>query len=367
VTKEAFDYAFYPSDLYYADVAKADGSFDDWNGAKDGFHAGYFGEVRGEKNKDDPMNFDSVSYVPELAVGRWPVSTPEQAKVIADKTMAYEGALEKGEIKPTAALLVAGGWVDVRSTMDSVAGKFAPAWNVEKRYYSDQSTPVTPPPDEVHIVGLLNGGASVVLHAGHGSDDTWAGCFGVGSIAKLSNSAHPAAVMMSAGCSTARFATLPPYEAYTDVHGVEHKGTNNGEVFTEPPPPPACYAKGKYNMTGLGKRLLRDGPTGAVCYIGCNTGSQPCAMTLEAAFAEEVGNGKWVATATLREGGSEGGGRKHGPRVGDCWAAAVAAYYDREHLATLKPDPGWYPASIFFQGMKFMLFGDPTVELPTGR
>jgi len=46
---------------------------------------------------------------------------------------------------------------------------------------------------------------------------------------------------------TARFATLPPYEAYVDVEGVEHAGTNNGEVFHEPPPPPACYQKGKYN------------------------------------------------------------------------------------------------------------------------
>src|SRR5436190_16258316 len=49
VTPAAFDYAFYASDLYYADLAKKDGSFEDWNGMKEGFHAGYFGEVRGEK------------------------------------------------------------------------------------------------------------------------------------------------------------------------------------------------------------------------------------------------------------------------------------------------------------------------------
>ena len=54
VTPAAFDYAFYPSDLYYADLAKADGAFEDWNARKEGFHAGYFGEVRGEKNKDGP-------------------------------------------------------------------------------------------------------------------------------------------------------------------------------------------------------------------------------------------------------------------------------------------------------------------------
>ena len=37
VEPPAFDYAFYPCDLYYADVAKDDGSFDDWNANKEGF------------------------------------------------------------------------------------------------------------------------------------------------------------------------------------------------------------------------------------------------------------------------------------------------------------------------------------------
>ena len=75
VTPAAYDYAFYPSDLYYADLAKRDGTFDDWNAQKESFHAGYFGEVRGEKNKSDPINYDGIDYLPEIGVGRWPVST----------------------------------------------------------------------------------------------------------------------------------------------------------------------------------------------------------------------------------------------------------------------------------------------------
>ena len=39
VTAAAFDYAFYPSDLYYGDLAKDDGSFDNWNAQHRGFHA----------------------------------------------------------------------------------------------------------------------------------------------------------------------------------------------------------------------------------------------------------------------------------------------------------------------------------------
>ena len=71
ITPAAFDYAFYPSDLYYADLAKPDSTFEDWNAVRDGFHTGYYGEVRGEKNKQDPINFDRVDYRPEIAVGRW--------------------------------------------------------------------------------------------------------------------------------------------------------------------------------------------------------------------------------------------------------------------------------------------------------
>ena len=93
----AFDYAFYPSDLYYADVARRDGSFDDWNARKDGFHARYFGEVRGEKNKTDPINFDRIDYRAELAVGRWPVDSDAEVELVAEKTMAEDRAVLAGE------------------------------------------------------------------------------------------------------------------------------------------------------------------------------------------------------------------------------------------------------------------------------
>jgi hypothetical protein len=51
-------------------------------------------------------------------------------------------------------------------------------------------------------------------------------------------------------------------------------------------------------------------------------------------------------------------------RLGDCWSHAIDHYYKAEHLATLKPNNDWYPPSIFFQGMKYMVFGDPTLRLP---
>ncbi len=344
VTPAAFDYAFYPSDLYYADLARRDGSFDDWNARKDGFHAHYFGEVRGEKNKADPINYDAIDYRPEIAVGRWPVSDPAHVQLVAEKTIAYEtqSLSGKGVGRRRAALFAVAGWVDGRGKMDGFAAELPRGWSAEKRYYGPPKR--TPPPDEHQIVSLLNEGVGLAMHIGHGSDDSWSDCFSVASLKRVKNANH-LPVMISAGCSTARFATLPPYEAYVDVHGTAHKGSNAGEVFKSPPPPPAVYQTGACNGTGLGEQLLRRGHDGAVAYIGCNTGGQPCGITLLDGFVRGL--------AASKE-----------PRLGDCWSHAVDYYYEAEHLAKLRPNDDWYPPSIFFQGMKYMLFGDPSLRMP---
>src|ERR1022692_1767933 len=141
VTPAAFDYAFYPSDLYYSDLAKQDGSFDDWNAQKDGFHAQYFGEVRGEKNKKDPINFDQIDYRPDVAVGRWPVSTPEEVRVLAAKSMAYEKSILAGTHPGMrkAALFHVGGWVDARSRLNGLAKNLPAGWKAERFFYSDKN------------------------------------------------------------------------------------------------------------------------------------------------------------------------------------------------------------------------------------
>ena len=238
-----------------------------------------------------------------------------------------------------------GGWVDSRGAMDRIASSMPTTWRIEKRYDSPRGEPTEfQPPTEKEVFELLNSGVDLLLHAGHGSDTSWERCFFMERLNEVQN-AKRLPVMISAGCSTARFATLAPYEAYVDIHGVEHKGSDAGEVFAEPPPPPAPYQSGRFSPPGLGKQLVVGSENGAVAYFGCNTGSQPCGLTLTAGFAQA-----WSES--------------HDSRLGDCWAEAVTFYYDKERLATLKPTPDWYPASIFFQGMKFMLYGDPALQLP---
>jgi hypothetical protein len=347
VTPDAFDYAFYPSDLYYADLAKSDGTFESWNARKDGFHAGYFGEVRGEKNKKDPINYDQVNYRPAVAVGRWPVSTADEVRIVAEKSIQYEDAVTKGTHPGMGkvAFFHPDGWVDARNQLRQIADALPLTWHSQRFFHGEASADGTADaaPNESNLLAALNNGTALVIHAGHGSEHTWEGCFPAPALGRVHNRDR-LPVMISAGCSTAYFAPLAPYDGYVDIAGKERAGTYAGEVFTSPPPPPSPYQSGKYNPTGLGEQLLKRGPDGAVVYIGCCTGSQPCALTLV-------------------EGFTRGLQRSPHPRVGDCWADAIRYYYQAEHLADLKPNDDWYAPSIFFQGMKFMLFGDPTLPM----
>lgn len=336
-TPEAFDYAFYASDLYYADLAKDDGGFEDWNARKDGFHARYFGEVRGEHFKEPPINFDAISYVPEIGVGRWPVSTEDDLRAVIAKTLEWERTRRAGP--PKALMLHPDGWVDMRERLSAQSGNLGKAgWAVEQQFYGGEAKQPTP----ATTVASILGGKELILHAGHGNSDVWDGCLGPRERDALVAAAP--AIFFSVGCGTAHFATEPPYGAYLDADGILHRGTVDGEVFTSEPPAPAALQPGRLNSTGLGERLLRLPRSGAVAYIGCNTGAQPCAMTLLDGFLQSV------STA--------------GPTVGSAWKDALAYYWQAEKLDELTPTEDWYPPSIFFQGMKFMLFGDPAVSIP---
>jgi hypothetical protein len=347
ITPEAFDYAFYPSDLYYADLARPDGSFDDWNARKDGFHSLYFGEVRGHKNKSGPINFDKVTYHPKIAVGRWPVNTVAEVKLVAGKTMAYEnGVLARN--KPgmkRAALIVPPpmGLEDGRPMMDGIAAKLPSGWTAEKRYFRDNNPKYkTPEPTTDQLRDLLNGGLGLMMHFGHGAETFWWGCLDLPWLSKVSN-ADRLPIMISGGCDTAFCATLAPYFEYVDYKGVTHKGTSNGEVFKAPPPAPAIYQK-RPDVTSIGVHVIRGGPGGAVAYIGCNTGAQ--------------------TSYTLLEGFGDGLSKAANRRLGDCWIHAVVYYYDKQNLATIVPDKSWYPPCVFYQAMKFMVFGDPSLLIP---
>jgi hypothetical protein len=126
-----------------------------------------------------------------------------------------------------------------------------------------------------------------------------------------------------------------------DVLGIEHPGTNAGEVFATWPPPPSPLQPAPHDATSLGEESVR-GPGPVAAYFGCTTGAQPCAVTLMEELAADLPRAE---------------------RLGDLWLCAVRRYHERERLAEIVPTEDWYPASVFFQAMKFVLLGDPALRL----
>jgi choice-of-anchor C domain-containing protein len=190
---------------------------------------------------------------------------------------------------------------------------------------------------------VLNGGVGMIIHYGHGSETTWAGCLDLARLGEIRNASLPP-VMFSAGCTTARYAPLPPGSPYRDVTGLLHAGTDAGEKLTGPAPPPGNYQRGVAYPPALGVEFVRSGPNGAVAYIGCAVGSQGYSEDLMDGFVENY--------LTHAE-----------PRLGDVWTAAISYYYQAWSLKYVKTN-GWSSVAMFSQGMSFHLFGDPSMRLP---
>jgi hypothetical protein len=80
---------YFPSDLYYADLYDAEGSFDSWDYDGDG----YFGEhVVSSHCSEDPysVNVDRADLHPDVAVGRVPASTVGELEGYVAKIIKYE-------------------------------------------------------------------------------------------------------------------------------------------------------------------------------------------------------------------------------------------------------------------------------------
>jgi len=79
------------SDLYYADIYKEGGEFDDWDSNHDGIFAAW--------NKPGVDNDTLPDLYPDVAVGRLACTSVEEAKTVVDKIINYENGCEDSWFK----------------------------------------------------------------------------------------------------------------------------------------------------------------------------------------------------------------------------------------------------------------------------
>ena len=329
--------AFYPADLYYADLYKADGSFDDW----DANGNGYFGEIGGEI-RPGLLNIDQVDLNPDIAVGRAPVSTLEEAKTYARKILGYESLAGPSWTNTVLAISSGGYQADDCREQEKMLEVLPADWEITRMYSDGNPCRDTGPLTADAIVDTLNRGVGLVSFLGHGNMDLWADAVSIKDFLRVENF-EMLPVIFSGGCGTAAFTAYPPGGPYTDVDGVHHDGGEFGEAFAGTPPPPAPLQAAD-NPDGIMEYLLTQTDNGAVVYVGAVTGAQfPAMFDVNRFFFEGV--------------------VRAGPRVGDAWNYAVRQYY-AAHVFNREYDRAdWYILADFHQMWKFMLFGDPSLRI----
>jgi hypothetical protein len=343
------NWGFFSTDIYYANLFKADGSFDDWDGNKNG----YFGELQGEVYTG-PINMDNVDLDPEMCVGRIPVSTKEEVSNYVGKVIHYESTASSGDWINNVLLIATTDFVqEAPLFMDELAKNFLKDKQVFKLYgeipeeiasklkADNINIEKTAPINTENVVNYINSGVSFICHFGHGTSDSWYEILSIKDFNELDNfDALP--IVFTGGCSTADFECHPPYDTYIDINGNWHNGEAAGEVFQDIPPQPACLQP-KSNHEGMGEVSTVYNTNGFIGYIGCNTGAQPFSWQLNYLFFKSLIMGK--------------------DTLGEMWNYAIKEYYIQTEVPTETYQPDWTAVANFHQPWKFFLFGDPSLRI----
>ncbi|MCL1790394.1 MAG: C25 family cysteine peptidase [Peptococcaceae bacterium] len=340
--EDACNTAFCPTDLYYAALYKENGDFDNW----DWNNNGYYGELYGETHAGE-INIDKVSLTPVVAVGRVPASTLEGVNRFVQKVIRYEIRARNSAWPKRALLMATHDWrVDAYTIIDRVQKDSLPDYDCIMLATSGAGAGCgyIGSLNAAKITETFNKGIGLVGYVGHGDTGALAipnSWWGIGDLSNLHNE-DKLPIMVAAACSTAAFATLPPYCAYVDINGLDHVGTGQGEVFYSSPPQPACL-QSKYNPNNdLGTHITVSTDAGAVAYFGGNTGMQGYMMDLLEYFFQCL-----PSCHTL----------------GEAWQGMVLTYYKKQGLPGSLIAPNWVAVAQVHQPWKCMFFGDPTLRI----
>jgi hypothetical protein len=168
-----FDDSFesgYSSDLYYADIYKANGEFDNWDSNGNGIFAEFspFGSKR-----------DYMDYYPDVYIGRIPLRYSWEADIIIEKIITYETSADdswfkqayviSGDTSPPARGNVEEGVYEGEISTGITADMLEDiGFNVERLWTSDGSWD-----SKEDVTNAISSGSGFIHFAGHGNPSSW--------------------------------------------------------------------------------------------------------------------------------------------------------------------------------------------------
>lgn len=146
-----------------------------------------------ETASDDWFVDFNADGIPDMAIGRLPVSSLEQVRLVVSKIVAYETG---GPVGGTLVVSDANNGFDFESTSDAVANTIR-GGATAKIYRGQGAT-------SAELVNALNQGYSIVNYVGHGSSLVWPGLFNTDAAAKLTNG-NRLSFVVAMNCMNGRF------------------------------------------------------------------------------------------------------------------------------------------------------------------
>ena len=333
------DGAFYPADLYYADLYRRNGAFSDWDGNRNGL----FGEMR-EGTTWDEVNADGVDYYPDVAVGRIPASTPVELACYLQKAITYETSQNPNGWRYRAALLAS---AEPDDATDNDVAEWGDLWMGDyrlTRLFEERDVANSLMPTVDRIQRALREGVGVITFMGHGSPSTWNfEDFAYSDrdvLATLNSNRYP--VAFAAACSTAKFAPSAR-DAYLTAAGQRHAGGD----FGGRPPVPAPVQFG-YDSESMAEAFLVKGEHGAAAYLGSTSLAQgDHSNLLMKHFLKHLGSNRWAVEYTL----------------GDAWMGMATDYFAEECEPGGAGNHERWLLRRMAQVRMYPLFGDPTLRI----
>jgi hypothetical protein len=356
------DCTYNPTDHYYACLYKchepgadrADPAaighvpaFDDWDANKDGA----FGE---QHWKDDAVTFnpDRMDGCPDVAVGRLPVHTPEEAAAYVGKVLRYEAAGYSGKLNELA-LLADCNYAGSTGLCDLVAGD-APASRLLLNCPPEAEAPARWTKGTFRSVDFSVLCSGWIVYVGHAGARGWCVAeagrnYDATRVARMQRGDPLRGAVFSVGCDSGRFMCWAPSEPYVDREGKAHalvwddgaKQWSDAGKEVGPRllvPPPGCYdLPDARDRTFACAWLAARG--GAIVFAG---ESLVCQNDMGAELVRDV-----LARRTA------------GPQVlGDMWLAGQRRYWlDNRASEHVFRNPRIYLAIM-------TLFGDPSIRVP---